>query len=549
MRISNVCGCGNIINTTAARIKSGRGKFCSKECYNKNKFQCLVGLDMDIGPLKCGVYEIYCISNDTYYIGSSNNCRQRISKHISDLLSKKHCNKILQRTWDKYGKENFRFRLLIETTRSKLINEEERQINSYIKNGKSIMNLDLNPVDKSGANNGMFGRKHKENSIVKMSKSKSTLSAEEVAAIKAMLQSGIIKKSDIAFKFNVSESTIAEIDSKSRIYANDVLPPKVCVVTGSQGFISRYLVKELLEHGYFVFGIDNYSKYGRIEREHDNHPYFHLIEMDLSENLLPEVKNCDFIIANAALIGGIRLFHDKAFDIVDQNERILSNTFRTALKLHKEHQLKRIITLSSSMVFESTDLFPTPESHINDCKSPLSSYGRQKLMVEWWTDAAWKQHKLPYTIIRPFNCIGIGECDYKTGYSHVLPDLVWKCINGADPLPIMGSGQQRRCYTAGQDIARGIRIAMESDKALNEDFNISTPVETTVLELAEIVWNLLNPNKPFRYTNTEAMEFDVQRRIPDTSKARDLLGFEAQIPLEDSVKEVIAWMRPKVEVL
>ena len=129
--------------------------------------------------------------------------------------------------------------------------------------------------------------------------------------------------------------------------------------------------------------------------------------------------------------------------------------------------------------------------------------------------------------------------------SHVLPDIINKILKGQNPLHILGSGQQIRCYTNGLDIARGIRMALESDKATNEDFNISTPVATSVLELSELVWKILNPGQEFAFVSDKAYEYDVQKRIPDTSKAKKVLGFEAEVSLETSVREVIEYMRQK----
>ena len=116
-------------------------------------------------------------------------------------------------------------------------------------------------------------------------------------------------------------------------------------------------------------------------------------------------------------------------------------------------------------------------------------------------------------------------------------------MKGQDPLHILGQGNQVRCYTNGKDLARGIRIVMESEKAINNDYNISTPVATTVLELAEIIWKKINQNKPFRYISDKPFNYDVQKRIPDVSKAKNELGFESQVSLEDSVEEVISYMQ------
>ena len=131
--------------------------------------------------------------------------------------------------------------------------------------------------------------------------------------------------------------------------------------------------------------------------------------------------------------------------------------------------------------------------------------------------------------------------------SHVLPDLINKVLQGQDPLHILGEGNQVRCYTNGKDLARGVRMALESDKGENEDFNLSLKHPTSVLELARIVWKRLKPDTEFSFVSDEPFTYDVQKRIPDTTKAKEILGFEAVVTLEESVDEVISYMRNKID--
>ena len=334
---------------------------------------------------------------------------------------------------------------------------------------------------------------------------------------------------------------------------------KKILLTGSQGFIGSYICNELLNKGYKVIGVDNYQKYGKISRPHDNHPNFKLYTMDvLSSDFLKVVdeEQPNMIIAGAAMIGGISYFHKFAYDLLATNERILAQTFDAAIAGHKKGYLERIIVLSSSMVFEETSIYPTPEDEVKKCPPPSSTYGFQKLASEYFAKGAYEQYGLPYSIIRPFNCVGIGEEEsiseheitsgnIKLMLSHVLPDLINKVLKGQDPLHILGEGNQVRCYTNGKDLAKGIRMVMESDKAINEDFNISTPQATSVLELAEIIWNATNPDKEFKLVHDEPFEYDVQKRVPDVTKAKEILGFEAEISLEESVNEVIEYLKTK----
>lgn len=333
------------------------------------------------------------------------------------------------------------------------------------------------------------------------------------------------------------------------------------LVTGSAGFLGGYLVEELLKHGHEVIGLDNYSKYGKVEKSYDHHPNYRFIQGDAKDvHLLKDlIAECDQVVAMAAVIGGITLFHEYAYDLLAENERIIASTFDAAIWAHKNKKLKKINVISSSMVFESTDVYPTPEGEQLRCPPPKSTYGFQKLACEYFAKGAWEQYGLPYTIIRPFNCIGIGEKraksdkevlsgNIKLAMSHVVPDLVQKVLKGQNPLHILGDGTQVRCYTYGGDLAKGIRLCIESENAVNEDFNLSTPVATTVLELARLIWKKINGDKPFQYVSDPPYKYDVQKRIPDVSKAKRLLGFEAVTTLEEALDEIIPWIKQQIEI-
>ena len=333
------------------------------------------------------------------------------------------------------------------------------------------------------------------------------------------------------------------------------------LVTGSAGFIGGYLVEELLSRGHVIRGIDNYSKYGRVEKSYDSHPDYHFTEGDAKDTALLKklIEDCDQLIALAAIIGGISLFHEYAYDLLAENERIMASTFDAAIWGFQYQRLKKINVLSSSMVFESTDRFPTEEGDQLKCQPPFSTYGFQKLATEYFAKGAWEQYKLPYTIIRPFNCVGIGEKralsdkvvlsgNVRLAMSHVVPDLVQKILKGQDPLHILGSGAQIRHYTYGGDLAEGMRLCVESETAVNEDFNLSTGVSTSVLELAELIWRKINGAKPFNYISDPPFQYDVQKRVPAVGKAKRLLGFEAQTSLEDALDEIIPWIREQIEI-
>jgi nucleoside-diphosphate-sugar epimerase len=333
------------------------------------------------------------------------------------------------------------------------------------------------------------------------------------------------------------------------------------LLTGSAGFIGGYLVDELLKQGYAVIGLDNLSKYGRVSRSYDGNPNYQFVQGDASDpSLLEELlTDCDHFIAGAALIGGISYFHQFAYDLLAKNERIIAATCDAAIATQKAgKKLKKVTYLSSSMVFESTDRWPSVEGDERLVPPPLSSYGFQKLAVEYFAIAAWDQYKLPYTICRPFNCVGIGESralggtSIKSGnvdlaLSHVVPDIVQKVLKGQSPLHLLGNGEQIRHYTYGGDLARGIVSAMQHPAALNEDFNLSTAESTTVLELAKTIWSKIHPEKPFEVIFDDPFQHDVQKRIPSVEKAKRVLGFEATTPLDEMLDQVIPWISEAID--
>ncbi len=336
---------------------------------------------------------------------------------------------------------------------------------------------------------------------------------------------------------------------------------KKILVTGSAGFIGGYVVQELLNNNWDVIGVDNFSKYGLVEKSYASDTRYQFFELDIknTEQLSELLADCTHLLAGAAMIGGISYFHEYAYDLLAENERIIASTFDAALNAYQNGKLEKITVLSSSMVFESTDIYPTPEGAELVSPPPRSTYGFQKLACEFFARGAQEQYGLPYTIVRPFNCVGIGERrargdkdvlsgNIKLAMSHVVPDLTQKIVKGQDPLRILGKGNQVRHYTYGGDLARGIRIAIEHPAALNNDFNLSTADSTTVLELAEMIWKKINSGKPFRYVSDEPFLYDVQKRVPKVSKAREVLGFEATTSLTDILDEVIPWIVRQVEL-
>jgi nucleoside-diphosphate-sugar epimerase len=311
------------------------------------------------------------------------------------------------------------------------------------------------------------------------------------------------------------------------------------VVTGGCGFIGREVATQLLARGERVRVVDDLSK-----PDGAAPPGAELVRADLTspEAALEALSDAKRVVHLAAKIGGIGYFHRHPATILRENDRIYAAVFPACV----ERRVERLVYVSSSMVFERALSFPSAEADLECTPVPRSAYGFSKLSGEWYCRAYKDEHGLPCTIVRPFNAYGVNEVPGdEVGEAHVIPDLVWKLLAGDDPLRLLGDGEQTRCFTHVSDVARGVIMALDSPRAAGEDFNISTPEETRVLDLARALWGLLRPGTTPRFEHVPGYQDDVRRRIPAVTKARELLGFEARVRLSEGLPVVVDWLRER----
>ncbi len=253
---------------------------------------------------------------------------------------------------------------------------------------------------------------------------------------------------------------------------------------------------------------------------------------------------CSHVIHLAAIVGGIANFHKLPYTLTEANNALTGAVVRAGV----DHQVERLVYVSSSMVFERATEFPTTEAHLLECPAPRSAYGFSKLSGEVYACAAHDEHGLRYTICRPFNAYGPGEepDPGEPGIAHAVPDLIAKSLAHQHPLQIFGSGEQTRTLTHIDDIADGIVTAMSSPAGENEDFNISASRELTVAEIAALIWAACgNDPADLVLEHVPSFEVDVQRRWPSVEKARRLLGWEARVDLEDGIAQTVQWLRER----
>ncbi len=310
------------------------------------------------------------------------------------------------------------------------------------------------------------------------------------------------------------------------------------LVTGGAGTIGAAVVRRLLADPAYEVRVSDQREAPQWMREGAE---VHTGDLRLAEEARAATQGCSHVIHLAAIVGGIANFHRLPHTLTEVNNALYNSIIRAALELDVE----RFVYVSSSMVFERAQLFPTPEDYLADCPMPLSAYGFSKLTGEVYCRAAHEEHGLPYTICRPFNAYGPGEVpDAEPGIAHAVPDLISKVLAGQRPLEIFGSGEQTRTLTHVDDIADGLVTAMGSPAGLNEDFNISASRELTVAEIARIVWDACGADPDaFALKHLPTFAVDVQRRWPSVEKARRLLGWEARIEVEDGIAATVRWLR------
>jgi nucleoside-diphosphate-sugar epimerase len=311
------------------------------------------------------------------------------------------------------------------------------------------------------------------------------------------------------------------------------------LVTGGAGTIGKAVVRRLLSDPEWEVRVSDHRQPPDWMREGCE---LHLGDLRRLEVAQEALDGCTHVIHLAAIVGGIANFHKLPFTLTEANNALTGTIVHAAV----DHEVQRFTYVSSSMVFERATEFPTTERHLDACPPPRSAYGFSKLAGEVYTRAAHDQHGLRFTICRPFNAYGPGEVPdpEEPGIAHAVPDLIAKVLSGQRPLQIFGTGEQTRTLTHVDDIADGIVTAMASPAGENEDFNISAARELTIAELAAMIWEACGEDpEALTLAHLPSFEVDVQRRWPSVEKARERLGWEARIDLDEGLAGTVAWLR------
>jgi nucleoside-diphosphate-sugar epimerase len=324
-------------------------------------------------------------------------------------------------------------------------------------------------------------------------------------------------------------------------------PPVVSqkvAITGGAGFLGSHIVDYFVEQGEDVVVVDDFSS-GEAENLERSADDVEIRELDLrSEDAIDGLDDIDVVVHLAAKIGGIGYFHHVPADIIAMNDAMNKVVFDAAV----EHDFDRVVYASSSMVYERATEFPVTEDQVSEIPSPDSAYGFQKLAGEYYCRAYHDQFDVEYSIFRPFNAVGPREPPgEEVGQAHVIPDFVLKILDKEQyPLKILGDGRQVRSFTNVRDIARGVYLCSFEDAAANDHFNLGSEEGVSMRDLARKIWERSGREEDIEFETTEAFAHDVQKRVPSSQKAQEVLGWEPEITLDESLEQYIGWYEEEV---
>jgi nucleoside-diphosphate-sugar epimerase len=304
------------------------------------------------------------------------------------------------------------------------------------------------------------------------------------------------------------------------------------LVTGGAGFIGSHIVRALLEQGTHVRVLDNFST-GRREYLSGLDGNLEVLEGDL----------CDASRVTEAVSGVNVIFHHAAFVSVPQSMGEPQNCFdvnitgtSVLLDAARMAGARRVVIASSAAVYGDSDSLPLQEE---SSLRPLSPYAVSKRVDEMFTELFTRSFGLEVCALRYFNVYGPRQRP-DSQYAAAVPIFIRQMLDGK-PVTIFGDGGQTRDLINVRDVVRANLLAAEHPAAPGQMFNICTGIETRLLDLLEVLFDLF-PHAP-QPVFAEPRPGDIYRSIGSPKKAEDMIGFRANISLADGLKETVDWMK------
>jgi len=317
------------------------------------------------------------------------------------------------------------------------------------------------------------------------------------------------------------------------------------LITGGAGFIGSHLGEYLISLGHQVAAIDDLST-GRLENIQAlaRNPRFHLAIDTITNEVVMDrlASECDVIYHLAAAVG-VEMIVRSPVHTIETNIMGSAAVFRVANRYRR-----KVVLTSTSEIYGKSDKVPFAEDDdrvLGPTTRSRWSYSTSKAVDEFLALAYHKERALPVLIVRLFNTIGPRQ----TGrYGMVVPRFVAQALAG-QPLTVYGDGTQSRCFADVRDVVRGIVALADCPAADGQVVNLGSTREVTITELARLVLQLTASRSPIAqvpYEQAYEAGFeDMQRRVPDVGKVKRLIGWQAEIPLEETIRAIGEEMRSK----
>jgi len=319
------------------------------------------------------------------------------------------------------------------------------------------------------------------------------------------------------------------------------------LITGGAGFIGSHLAEKLLSAGHRVTAIDDLCTGAMHNIEHLKHKqgFEYIVDTIFNRPLLAElIDNCDAVFHLAASVG-VRLIVESPVRTIETNVKGTEVVLELANK-----KKKTVLIASTSEVYGKSTKIPFCEDDdlvMGGTQKGRWSYACSKAIDEFLALAYWKEKKLPVVIVRLFNTVGPRQ----TGrYGMVLPNFVRAALTG-QPLTVFGDGKQSRCFCHVNDTVGALAKLIEHPQAVGEIFNVGSEEEISIGKLARLVKLMTRSASPIQYIPYdqayEAGFEDMQRRVPDTSKVKNLVGFRTTHDTRQVVQSVIDYFTAPVK--
>ncbi len=313
---------------------------------------------------------------------------------------------------------------------------------------------------------------------------------------------------------------------------------KKYLVTGGAGFIGSYVAEQLLEKGARV-AITTHT--GNLKNVLHLINQIEIIQADLTKpaDALKATEGQAVVFNLASKVAGIQFNVNHPATMFSDNIQIAQNIIQASLK----NKVERLMITSSVCVYPRFVTIPTPEAEgfLNDPEPTNLGYGWAKRVEELMVRFYHLEYGMKIALPSPLNTYGPRD-DFNPETSHVIPGIIKRVFEGEDPLVVWGSGKQTRSFLFAEDFARGLLEITEKYPEA-DPVNIGTDEEITIGELAKLIVDIFGKDVKIKFDKTKP---DGQpRRNAATQKARQKIGFEARVNLQEGLRKTIAWYKEK----